>query len=360
VRDLDVTDLLRRRPIATDLTQVRALLRGRRVLITGAGGSIGAELSRQVLALGTASAIGLLDRDESALHALQLSMSGRALLDDDSTILADIRDADRMHEVMREFRPDVVFHAAALKHLPLLERYPQEAVQSNIWGTQNVLEAAQAAGVSLFVNISTDKAADPDSVLGYSKRITERLTASAGRDGAKFVSVRFGNVLGSRGSVLTTFESQIRSGGPVTVTHREVTRYFMTIPEAVQLVLQAAAVGSNGDVLVLDMGHPVRIADVARQLIEHSGRRIDIVYTGLRDGEKMAEVLYGSHEDPQPTCHPLISRVEVPRLAPDTLDSLNHGNRGPSLIQAMELLSMTTRDRASDGVVDLVVDSREP
>jgi FlaA1/EpsC-like NDP-sugar epimerase len=172
--------------------------------------------------------------------------------------------------------------------------------------------------------------------------------------------VRFGNVLGSRGSVLTTFESQIRSGGPLTVTHREVTRYFMTIPEAVQLVLQSAAVGSNGDVLVLDMGSPVRIADVARQLIEHSGRPIDIVYTGLREGEKMAEVLYGACEDPQPTGHPLISRVTAPGLAPDTLGALDHGTRGPALIQEMELLSMTTRERGSDDVIGLSVDSREP
>jgi FlaA1/EpsC-like NDP-sugar epimerase len=341
IRDLDVTDLLRRRPIATDLTDIRRLLRGKRVLITGAGGSIGSELSRQVHALHPA-ALGLLDRDESALHALQLSLHGRALLDDDSTILADIRDRERMIDAFAEFRPDIVFHAAALKHLPLLERYPEEAVKSNIYGTCNVLDASRAADVPLFVNISTDKAADPDSVLGYSKRITERLTAAAAGDDSAYVSVRFGNVLGSRGSVLGTFEAQIKNGGPLTVTHREVTRYFMTIPEAVQLVLQAATVGANGDVLVLDMGHPVRIADVARQLIEHSGRDIDIVYTGLRDGEKMAEVLYGATEDPQPTDHPLISRVRAPRLDAEALGMLGHGSRGAALIQALELLSISS------------------
>jgi dTDP-glucose 4,6-dehydratase len=344
VRDLDVTDLLRRRPIATDLADVRRLLRGKRVLVTGAGGSIGSELSRQIHALGPCE-LGLLDRDESALHGLQLSLSGRALLDDDSTILADIRDRDRMIQALTEFRPDIVFHAAALKHLPLLERYPGEAVKTNISGTCNVLDASLAAGVPLFVNISTDKAADPDSVLGYSKRITEKLTAAVGGHGDSYVSVRFGNVLGSRGSVLTTFQSQIDTGGPLTVTHREVTRYFMTIPEAVQLVLKAATVGANGEVLVLDMGQPVRIADVARQLIEYSGRDIDIIYTGLRDGEKMAEVLFGMDETPMATQHPLISRVRVPPLPTDALHGLSHGASGPALIQAMELLCLSSSDQ---------------
>ncbi|MFN8168736.1 MAG: nucleoside-diphosphate sugar epimerase/dehydratase, partial [Candidatus Nanopelagicales bacterium] len=351
VRDLDVTDFLRRRPIATDTTNISRLLRGKRVLVTGAGGSIGAELSRQVHAFAP-SKLYLLDRDESALHSLQLSLSGQALLDDDSTVLADIRDAQRMRQLMHQLRPDVVFHAAALKHLPLLERNPSEAVKSNVLGTQNVLDAATSVGVPIFVNISTDKAADPISVLGYSKRITERLTAAAAESAkGSYVSVRFGNVLGSRGSVLTAFGSQIAAGGPVTVTHPQVTRYFMTIPEAVQLVLQAAAIGSNGDALVLDMGEPVAIVDVARQMIDHSGRDIEIVYTGLRDGEKLDEALFAANETPHPTEHPLISRVHVPPLCRDSLDALNHGSDGAVLVQAMELLSMGTIDLGHDAAV---------
>jgi FlaA1/EpsC-like NDP-sugar epimerase len=286
------------------------------------------------------AALGLLDRDESALHALQLSLFGRALLDDDSTILADIRDLSRMVEVMSSFKPDVVFHAAALKHLPMLERFPEEAVKTNIFGTVNVLQAATGAGVPTFVNISTDKAADPTSVLGYSKRITERLTAGAAGDrrGA-WVSVRFGNVLGSRGSVIDSFTDQVRRGGPVTVTHPDVTRYFMTIPEAVQLVLQAAAIGRGGDALVLEMGDPVRIADVARQLIAYSHRNIEIVYTGLRHGEKLEEALFSVDETPCKTENDYVSRVCVPGLSYDDVDILSQVSQEGALALAMERLA---------------------
>jgi FlaA1/EpsC-like NDP-sugar epimerase len=343
VRDLTVTDLLRRPPVTTDLRDVRGLVEGKRVLITGAGGSIGSELSRQVFRF-RPSALGLLDRDESSLHALELSMRGRALLDDDTTILADIRDLEGLVRVFTDFKPDVVFHAAALKHLPMLQRFPDEAVKTNITGTLNVLQAATSVGVPLFVNISTDKAADPSSVLGYSKRITERLTAGvAAYNPGDYVSVRFGNVLGSRGSVLTSFQDQIHRGGPVTVTHPDVSRFFMTIPEAVQLVLQAAATGTDGDVLVLDMGEPVRIADVARQLIEHSGREIDIVYTGLRDGEKLDEVLFGRGEDRHETTNPLVSRVSVPALFPDDLDVLDTVHTDAQLVALLRNLCRTGR-----------------
>ena len=197
----------------------------------------------------------MLDRDESALHAVQLSIEGRAMLDSPDMVLADIRDEARIRQIFAERRPQVVFHAAALKHLPMLEQYPAEAVKTNIWGTLTVLEAAKSVGVERFVNISTDKAANPTSVLGYSKRIAEGLTAAiaAEADGT-YLSVRFGNVLGSRGSVLTAFAAQIAAGGPVTVTHPDVTRYFMTVDEAVQLVIQAAIAGRDGEALVLDMG----------------------------------------------------------------------------------------------------------
>jgi FlaA1/EpsC-like NDP-sugar epimerase len=211
----------------------------------------------------------------------------------------------------------VIFHAAALKHLPLLERHPSEAVQSNVFMTLDLLEAATTMGVERFVNISTDKAADPCSVLGYTKRIAERLTAHFAREGTtNCLSVRFGNVIGSRGSVLTTFHAQIEQGGPVTVTHPDVTRYFMTVEEAVQLVIQAGAIGSPGEVLVLDMGDPVRIADVAALLAARSQTNIAIDFTGLRPGEKLHEVLLGCGEVDRRPIHPLISHVDAPPLDP--------------------------------------------
>ena len=298
-------------------------LAGQRVLVTGAGGSIGSELCRQLYRLRPAELI-MLDRDESALHAVELALRGRALLDSEDAVLADIRDAGRVRQVFEQFRPQVVFHAAALKHLPLLERYPAEAVKTNVWGTQAVLDAAAACGVECFVNISTDKAADPVSVLGFTKRITERLTAQmAGQAGGTYLSVRFGNVLGSRGSVLTALSAQIAEGGPVTVTHPEVRRYFMSAAEAVQLVLQAAAIGRGGEALVLDMGHCVRIADLARRLTASACRDVEIVFTGLRPGEKLTEDLLGRGEPDYRPCHPLVMHVPVPGLAPAQLGALD-------------------------------------
>lgn len=316
VRDINLPDLLGRRQIDTDVSAIAGYLAGQRVLVTGAGGSIGSELCRQI-SLWNPGQLIMLDRDESALHAVELSIEGRALLDSRNFVLADIRDTERIQGVFREYRPQVVFHAAALKHLPMLERYPAEAVKTNIWGTQAVLDAAAATGVDRFVNISTDKAADPISVLGYAKRIAEGLTAEmASRAQGTYLSVRFGNVLGSRGSVLTAFAAQIASGGPVTVTHPEVTRYFMTVDEAVQLVVQAAVLGSDGEALVLDMGEPVRIDTVARQLIALSNRDIDIEYTGLRVGEKLHEDLLAVGELDDRPKHPLVSHVVVPRVSP--------------------------------------------
>lgn len=319
LREFNVTDLLGRREIETSAAQISGYVSGRVVLITGAGGSIGSELARQVHALGPASLV-LLDRDESALHAVQLSIDGSGLLDHDTIVLCDIRDADALAHVFDRHRPDVVFHAAALKHLPMLERFPEEGWKTNVLGTLNVLQCAVDVGVEHFVNISTDKAADATSVLGQTKRLAERLTAWSGEQtGRPFLSVRFGNVLGSRGSVLDTFRAQIDRGGPVTVTHPDVTRYFMTIPEACELVLQAGAIGDSGDVLVLDMGQPVRIVDVARRLIDESGGMLDITYTGLRHGEKLHEVLLSSAEQGRPTSHELITRVSAPPLDPEPL-----------------------------------------
>ncbi len=319
VRDPRISDLLGRRPIRTDVAAIAGHFAGKRILVTGAGGSIGSELCRQLHTFAPGELI-MLDRDESALHEVQLRLHGRALLDSDETVLADIRDPRRIREVFERFRPQIVFHAAALKHLPLLERYPAEAVQSNVLGTQTVLAAAAACGAESFVNISTDKAADPVSVLGYSKKIAERLTARmAGQADGTYLSVRFGNVLGSRGSVLGALSAQVRAGGPLTVTHPEVTRYFMTVDEAVQLVLQAAAIGGSGEVLILDMGEPVRIADIAKRLSAQSARPVEIVYTGLRPGEKLVEDLLGAGEVDYRPRHPLVRHAQVKPLDPAEL-----------------------------------------
>jgi len=315
VRDIDITDLLGRDPVDTDVATSASYITGKRVLVTGAGGSIGSELCRQLVSFDLAALL-MLDRDESALHSLQLSIDGHGLLDTEDMILADIRDVGSVREVFARHRPQVVFHAAALKHLPMLERYPTEAWKTNVLGTANMLEAAREAGVEVFVNISTDKAANPNSVLGFSKRLSERLTAGVAHQTlGKFVSVRFGNVLGSRGSVVPAFTDQIARGGPVTVTDPEVTRFFMMIPEACELVIQAAAAGRDGEAMVLEMGQPVRILDVARQMIETSGRSdIEIVFTGLRDGEKLHEELISQTESQRTTSHALIVAVPVPPL----------------------------------------------
>ena len=318
LRNLDLEDLLGRRRVQLDESAISEALTGKVVLVTGAGGSIGSELARQIHRFGPSKLV-LLDRDESALHKVQMSLTGRALLDDGTLALVSIRDLDALREIFIQERPQLVFHAAALKHLTLLEQFPLEAWKTNVLGTMNVLRAAEEANVEVFVNISTDKAANPSCVLGYSKRVAERLTAHyASRQGiGRFVSVRFGNVLGSRGSVIEAFTAQIQRGGPITVTDPEVERYFMLIPEASQLVLQASVIGRDGDVLVLDMGTPVKILDVAKTLIEMSGRHdVDIVFTGLRHGEKLSEELFAPEEEIRPSAHPLVNLVSVPPINP--------------------------------------------
>jgi len=324
VRDPRITQLLGRDPIRMDLESAAGRFAGRRILVTGAGGSIGSELCRQLHLLGPASLV-MLDRDESALHAIQLALHGRALLDCDEVVLADITDAFRVREVFAQARPEIVFHTAAVKHLPLLERYPAEALKTNVAGTLNVLQAAAACGVQSFVNVSTDKAADPVSVLGTSKRITERLTAHmAAEFPGTWVSVRFGNVLGSRGSLLGSLSAQIAAGGPVTVTHPEVARYFMTATEAVQLVLQAVAVGESGEVLVLDMGDQVRIVDLARRMAASASRHVEIAFTGLRPGEKLTEDLLGNGEPDHRPRHLLVRQVPVPVLDAGEVTGIGH------------------------------------
>ena len=344
LRDVKLEDLLGRQPISLDTTVIAEQITGRKVLVTGAGGSIGSELCRQIARFGPAK-LFLLDRDESGLQTTQMSLTGEGLLQGDEVILGSIRNVDTLRRVFQLTRPDIVFHAAALKHLPLLETYPLEAWKTNVLGTLNVLTAAADAGVGTFVNISTDKAADPTCVLGYSKRVAERLTADFARTHpGRYVSVRFGNVLGSRGSVVHAFTAQIDRGGPITVTHPDVERFFMLIPEACQLVLEAASIGPDGEVMVLEMGQQVKIVDVANTLIRLSGRRdIDIIYTGLRPGEKISEHLFSLHEDRRPTSNPLVASVDVPSLGVDGLRSLNL----PDHVAAADWMRQETRAGAA-------------
>jgi len=321
VRDIAIEDIIGRHPVDTQVESIAGFLAGKRVLVTGAGGSIGSELCRQIAKFSPAELI-MLDRDETGLQQSQLSVSGNGLLDTKEVVLADIRDLGALRAIFDDRRPEVVFHAAALKHLPMLEQYPDEAWKTNVLGTQNVLDASKAVGVGTFVNISTDKAANPTSVLGHSKRLAERLTAWAAEEtGARYLSVRFGNVLGSRGSMLPVFTSLIEAGGPLTITHPDVTRFFMTIPEACHLVVQAGGIGSPGEVLILDMGEPVRILDIAERMIAMSGRDVGIVFTGLREGEKMHEELVGDGETDRRPVHPKISHTTVPPLHPSDLNT---------------------------------------
>jgi FlaA1/EpsC-like NDP-sugar epimerase len=315
VRDIRVEDLLVRPQVATDLSEVADLLRDRRVVITGAGGSIGSEIVSQVLGFAPAQVFAL-DRDETLLHDANLKWGGEV-----ETILCDVREPVKVLRTFEEIKPEIVFHAAALKHVPVLEAYPEEAVLTNVIGTRNVIEAGSRVGMSHFVLISTDKAVDPASVMGATKRIAELMVqlGSERNDGCIYTAVRFGNVLGSRGSVIPTFVDQIKAGGPVTVTDADMTRYFMTTSEAVELVLQASALADGSEVFVLDMGDPVRIVELARRLIRLAGLTpesgIPIVYTGIRPGEKLNERL--SIQPMSTTRHPQIfeARLDYPNPA---------------------------------------------
>ncbi|MBT1018316.1 polysaccharide biosynthesis protein [Canibacter sp. lx-72] len=320
LREISIEDLIGRVPVRLDAGSIKGYLAGKRVLVTGAGGSIGAELCRQLTKFGVGELI-MLDRDETALQDVQISIHGNGLLETRDIVLADIRDPQALASVFAQRRPEVVFHAAALKHVSTLEKYPEEAWKTNVLGTLNVLQAAQAHNIETFVNISTDKAANPTSALGHSKRVAEKLTAFTGANSQmRCISVRFGNVLGSRGSMLPTFNKLIAAGLPLTITHPEATRFFMTIPEACQLVMQAGAIGQSGEVLILDMGEPVKIIDIARRMIAQSGKNIELVYTGLRQGEKLHEELIGTGESNERPYHPKISHARVDVLDPVNLD----------------------------------------
>ncbi len=336
IRDIRIEDLLRREPVQTDIQQVSQFLNGKKILITGAGGSIGSELCRQILKCEPAEMM-LVGHGENSVFNIQQEIEQvlQALKHDGvqgrtprlSTFIADIRFRSRLEYAFEQFQPDVVFHAAAHKHVPLMELNSAEAITNNVLGTKNLLDMALQYNVKHFVMISTDKAVNPTSVMGASKRVAEMLVLQAARKSRKpFVVVRFGNVLGSRGSVVPTFRKQIAAGGPITVTHPDICRYFMTIPEAVQLVLQAGVIGKSGEVFMLNMGEPVKIVDLAKELIRLSGyevnKDIDIVFTGLRPGEKLFEELFISGEEYERTQHEKLFVVKnASRVVPENLNS---------------------------------------
>jgi FlaA1/EpsC-like NDP-sugar epimerase len=318
IRSLQLEDLLGREPVRLDMREIEAYLKDKTVLVTGAAGSIGSELCRQIVKFHPQLLIAL-DQDESGLFAIHNELSQRFPNTKLASVIADIRDTCKIEWIFEYYRPRVVFHAAAYKHVPLMEAHPDEAVKNNIFGTLIVAEAAQRTRVEKFVLISTDKAVNPTSVMGATKRVAEIiLQALNGQGPTKFVSVRFGNVLGSRGSVIPIFQEQIKRGGPVTVTHEEMKRYLMVTSEAVLLVLQAGALGQGGEVFVLDMGEPVRIVDLAREMIRLSGyepdRDIPIVFIGPRPGEKFFEELLTAEEGTIATKHEkiFVARTSAP------------------------------------------------
>jgi FlaA1/EpsC-like NDP-sugar epimerase len=307
IREVNVEDLLGRDPIDTDIESIVSYVTKRTVLITGAGGSIGSELSRQIASYAPDKLL-LLGHGENSIYLIQMELQQKYPQLDIRAIIADVQDKARIQEVFEQHKPNVVFHAAAHKHVPLMEENPAEAIKNNVIGTKNVAEAADMYLANRFVLISTDKAVNPTSVMGTTKRIAEMFVQAIGKSSAtKFVVVRFGNVLGSRGSVIPRFKEQIEQGGPVTVTHPDMIRYFMTIPEAVQLVLQAGAMANGGEVYTLDMGEPVRIVKLAEDIIALSGfepyKDIKITFTGIRPGEKLFEELYLKQETMHKTTH---------------------------------------------------------
>ena len=331
IRGVRVEDLLGREPITLDEAAVSQELAGKRVLVTGAGGSIGSELVRQI-ARCKPSELVLLDTAETALFNIDNELKTLAPDIRRVPVFADIKHGDWVSRIFEKYKPERVYHAAAYKHVPMMEAYPVEAVFNNVLGTRNLVHAAIRSGVAKFVMISTDKAVRPTSVMGATKRCAELLVAHMNGRGTKFVTVRFGNVLGSAGSVVPIFERQIKQGGPVTVTHPDVTRYFMTIPEAVELVLQAGAMGEGGEVFILDMGQQIRISDLARNMIELSGlevgKDIELRFTGLRPGEKMQEEIVAPGEQVEQTSIP---KVQVHRPA-----NVNHESQYLSELAVLE------------------------
>lgn len=347
LREVDITDLLRREPAHIQTDRTAPALRGKRVLVTGAGGSIGRELCRQIARWEPETLI-LLGHGENSIFEALLELREAFPAQPLQPVIADVRDLPRLQAICKTHRPEVVFHAAAHKHVPLMESNVEEAVSNNVIGTRNVVEAAVECGVERLVMISTDKAIRPANVMGATKRLAEMIVLEAARrTGRPYSVVRFGNVLGSRGSVVPLFKRQIARGGPVTVTHPEMKRYFMTIPEAVHLVLQAAALGQGGEVFLLNMGQQVRILDLAEDLIRLSGlepgKDIEIVFTGIRPGEKLSEDLWEDGSTYQKTAHPDIFRLEA-----------EESNLPANLHETVEALARLARQGETDAILSLL------
>ncbi|MEN3011757.1 MAG: nucleoside-diphosphate sugar epimerase/dehydratase [Dictyoglomus thermophilum] len=339
IRNVKIEDLLERDVINLDSERIGEYLRGKKVLVTGAGGSIGSEICRQVASYKPRKLI-LLGRGENSIFNIELELKSIYPKLDIKSYIADIRDRDRIFYIFSVEKPDIVFHTAAHKHVPLMEENPDEAVFNNVFGTINLMDASKEYGVSKFIFISTDKAVYPSNIMGATKRVGEILIKYYNSHSkTEYIAVRFGNVLGSRGSVLEVFRKQLEKGGPITVTHEDMERYFMTIPEAVGLVLQAGAIGRSGDLFVLDMGKPIKIIDLARNFIELSGYSLDdieIKITGLRPGEKLKEDLWEKEEVVERTEHPKILRI----LADNNIDYYSIGEK----IKELELIART-RDK---------------
>lgn len=349
IQKLRIEDLLQRKPIIIDQRKVKDDLQGKRVLVTGAAGSIGSEIVKQVLSYEPALLI-LCDHAESPLHEIQLAMEDQFPGAKMEVVLADVSNYDRMYKLFNICRPEIVYHAAAYKHVPMIENNPFEAISVNVGGTKNIADLSVHFKVQKFVMVSTDKAVNPTNVMGASKRLAEIYTQSLNgvtSSNTKFITTRFGNVLGSNGSVIPRFRSQIKKGGPITVTHPEITRYFMTIPEAVQLVLEAGTMGQGGEIYVFDMGKPVKIVDLARKMIQlaglEEGKDIDIVYSGLRPGEKLYEELLSSAELTLPTHHHKISIAktreypyEEASVSIDELLEINKHHDNAEVVQRMK------------------------
>lgn len=336
LRDIRMEDLLGREAVKIDLNEIAGYLKEKTVMITGAGGSIGSEMCRQIINYEPTRLI-IVDNCENNLFDIQQELINRDLITTElCTVLLDVKNRSKLQAVFKKYHPQVVFHAAAYKHVPMMEVHPDEALQNNVYGTKNVAQMADEFGCETFIFISTDKAVNPSSVMGATKRIAELVVKDLNRSSkTRFASVRFGNVLGSRGSVIPTFIKQIEHGGPVTVTHPDMTRYFMTIPEAVSLVFQAGALAKGGEIFVLDMGEPVKIADLARDLINLAGyepdKDIQIQYTGVRPGEKLYEELFTDREGMQSTKHEriFISQKQLDEKYEGILNTINILNQNP-------------------------------
>jgi FlaA1/EpsC-like NDP-sugar epimerase len=315
IKKIRIEDLLEREPIKLDIGLIKQQLTGKRVLITGAAGSIGSEIARQLVPFNPGKLV-LLDQSESPLYEIEMEITEKHRVKSLETVIGDVRNVERMRNLFRTFQPEIVFHAAAYKHVPMMEHNPSESIRTNVYGTRVIADLSVEFGVKKFVMISTDKAVNPTNIMGATKRAAEIYTQSLNSvSSTKFITTRFGNVLGSNGSVIPRFKKQIEQGGPITVTHPEITRYFMTIPEACQLVLEAGAIGKGGEIFIFDMGKSVKIADLAKKMIKLSGltlgKDIQLVYTGLRPGEKLYEELLNDQENTLPTHHPKIMIAKV-------------------------------------------------